>query len=612
MRFQLMFGLLTALSRAEPTMERTFSTLIPSDSVRRIIVIPPSDQLLDRFADLIHRVADKDHRGQTSPQTLLDVFHSGNTDRIPSTLMGPQTVVVQMGGLRNVNTQEIEPTFSLLSSLEKIFGWRVFGIYSDSELALARMPIALLTDEATKVLAFVRDKYTFSLRFQGKESADEYNGPGDASTLFLSRSIGSIANTEWKSLRLGVSKTSLERLWYASDSVICQDALGELMHSQSLARIFIPSDATRSLCGSRLIEVSPDGFIVINMMNTRSVVLFDPLPDMIWPKHGQISLADSEFDSSAFDRVFVIPDIHGDLLGLVRTLWMIYNEVALQEGSVTWDKFIVQVEKGSPMPIHTNRIALVQLGDVIDRGPHTITCITVLEAVEEMFGWKLVRLYGNHELMNFHRSAANYIHPDDELTGNKRDHMFSFGGPLWRKLSSKLVMAARFSVRDEPGILFIHGGIDMEFFKKRNRIINQISLDNDPKSPVHRLNVFTQYVMSEAADLSHILDDEGSPLWTRQFEKSSEKVLCEIELPAIQNAFHVNKIIVGHSPQRSRKVRDRCGGKILLADTALSEWMGMGSSNPTALSMSFENGRLTGIQEMHFVEMLNDIIRWSV
>ena len=49
-----------------------------------------------------------------------------------------------------------------------------------------------------------------------------------------------------------------------------------------------------------------------------------------------------------------------------------------------------------------NKVALVQLGDIMDRGPQSLYSYKILASIETAIGWKVIQLAGNHDLMIYH------------------------------------------------------------------------------------------------------------------------------------------------------------------------------------------------------------------
>jgi hypothetical protein len=335
--------------------------------------------------------------------------------------------------------------------------------------------------------------------------------------------------------------------------------------------------------------------LLIDLSDEVSVTLLDDTEaEMLWPVLSDFPVSKSEYKLSSFDHIIVLPDIHGDVMAFIQSLWLAYNEVS--DDTIEWQPFRNHASMLAEFPYPSKRVAIVQLGDVLDRGPFTNQCYDLLLHIESMFGWTLVALYGNHEILNFHSQASAYVHQQDELRGSERVHAFSLNGKLWRNLSEKMVTGARFDDGTNSGILFVHGGIDLAWMRSANNLIPSVTKN---ASPVHSMNLLVNYFLTQAADLSQILQHIYSPLWTRIFEEATEIQLCSKIIPPILREFQVGMIVVGHNPQSSKRVRVRCDGRILLADTRMSAWMGKGVTNPTALLITNEGTRVSRIEELH-------------
>jgi hypothetical protein len=57
----------------------------------------------------------------------------------------------------------------------------------------------------------------------------------------------------------------------------------------------------------------------------------------------------------------------------------------------------------------------VQLGDLIDRGPESFPCLFLAQQMGEIFGWKTVRLLGNHELMGMRGDSGDSLIHYEEI-----------------------------------------------------------------------------------------------------------------------------------------------------------------------------------------------------
>ncbi len=108
----------------------------------------------------------------------------------------------------------------------------------------------------------------------------------------------------------------------------------------------------------------------------------------------------TSLNSQNFDNIVVIPDIHGDAESLARTVWMLAQELnhTLLTTETQVEEFgpfytllnqeAAKIKIGSPVspPTELRRTAIVQLGDVLDRGPYGMLCVQILESLPRLFG----------------------------------------------------------------------------------------------------------------------------------------------------------------------------------------------------------------------------------
>ena len=311
-----------------------------------------------------------------------------------------------------------------------------------------------------------------------------------------------------------------------------------------------------------------------------------------------------EIAAEDYDYVVVIPDIHGDLEALLRSLWLAQKNVDPSRDE-DLETFAVRFDPDGPTASPA-RVALVQLGDLVDRGPYSAECVEAMVLVEKALGWRVVQLYGNHELMTLLDPKAEYVHPED--FGSDADGMWQ-----WFKKGDGFDLVTRnfrgfgilkSSSGGNAASLFVHGGINPVWFSKQ--------LWAQPLS-INGMN----------AEITNLVGNKESPkrmglyahddafVWTRVFEDAPEELLCGTVIEPILAKFQVARIIVGHSPQDEGRARVRCGGKVILADTMVSRWMRISefkevsketraeAANPTAFVMTLKGGQLDSIVEHH-------------
>eukprot|EP00667_Euglena_gracilis_P010555 EG_transcript_10750 len=241
-------------------------------------------------------------------------------------------------------------------------------------------------------------------------------------------------------------------------------------------------------------------------------------------------------------RIVSLPDLHGDLFYTVATLL----EVRLIDAAGHWAG---------------GRSVLVQTGDVVDRGPDTRYVLDYLDELGQQArraGGAVVRLLGNHELMNL-QDDYRYVAPEDtsSFQGPRPRHTaFSPRGEYGKRIMS---FPATVVLNDT---VFVHAGLTPAWAKMGQAEINR--------------RVATAISSRKWEDPA--LGDEG-PLWTRRLVYSAQDHDCSVvrgSLAALSAAEgrRIARIVVGHTP--ADRVRSHCEGALLATDAAISRQMGGG------------------------------------
>ena len=95
--------------------------------------------------------------------------------------------------------------------------------------------------------------------------------------------------------------------------------------------------------------------------------------------------------ASNFSRIVVVGDVHGSLVNLLSVLHAAGVVASKDDESCRW---------GSSES--ARNLLLVQTGDVVDRGPRALEswrCLQALQRAAPLYGSRVVRLIGNHELL---------------------------------------------------------------------------------------------------------------------------------------------------------------------------------------------------------------------
>ena len=305
---------------------------------------------------------------------------------------------------------------------------------------------------------------------------------------------------------------------------------------------------------------------------------------LFWALLGAISVVDAldkgEIWADDYSHVVVIPDVHGDKDALLRSLWLAQKKIEperLVDFSVfksTFDEVMVdEVSLVEPLSKRKD-VVLVQLGDLVDRGPYSRDCILLMDAVTEVVGWRVVRLYGNHELLALTGKGDRYVHPFEfaEFGGKKqRDTSFSPQGLMYDELIDNFLGVARINTNlaksnpiRSPNTLFVHGGVDLEW------LIERFDIESND---IDDINTEVTDTVTASRTVMAVLNEENSIVWDRDLASLPESAICGEYLDAILDHFEVARIIVGHTPQVDGIPKTRCDDRIILADVMMSRWM---------------------------------------
>lgn len=293
-------------------------------------------------------------------------------------------------------------------------------------------------------------------------------------------------------------------------------------------------------------------------------------------------------------RIIAVGDLHGDF-----SAW---RDIATAAGVV---------DKSGHWA--GGRTILVQVGDVVDRGPDSLKLLRELMQLQKEApkqGGRVVALVGNHEAMNVTgdlryttpadlrafatpRSPqmrerlyevkkgdieAKYRADDPAMTSAAIHDAWVKATPLgW--VEQRLAWApdgevGRWVSRNSAvalvdGNLFVHGGISVEYSRRSLDDINKAvstslrSVDRSPDS---------------------ILTDPLGPLWYRGLITRDPKVTeipaaatarppIEAELQAVLSAYGAKRVIVGHTPNL-KGIQLLYGGRLVTIDTGNSRYYG--------------------------------------
>ena len=264
-------------------------------------------------------------------------------------------------------------------------------------------------------------------------------------------------------------------------------------------------------------------------------------------------------------RVVAIGDIHGDFAALSRTL----RTAGLIDDSDEW------VGKDS---------VLVQLGDVLDRGPDEARCWSMLRRLmveAPTQGGRVVCLLGNHEIMNVCGHAGPFIHASaHEAFGPDRLEAFRPGGALAAELADCYVAAI---VGDS---CYVHAHLPADVTVEQLESINAATrrwLLGEACPDDGRKSATMPFI------LSHMYRGEDSPVWGRSLSSPSDAEVPAVQCDSLRRTLkrlQVKRLVVGHTPQRS--INPACEGLVWRCDTGMSSYVAAGRCE--ALEVSSDGG----------------------
>ena len=300
-------------------------------------------------------------------------------------------------------------------------------------------------------------------------------------------------------------------------------------------------------------------------------------------------------------RVVALGDVHGDSYALSTVLW----NAGLMEQDGSWAG---------------GDAVLVQVGDVLDRGPDEALCLSTLMRLQKEAreaGGDVVMILGNHEVMNSDLDYR-YVDPlgwlgwDDESDQQLAEQMSE--GMLrekakarkrekgkreanWKVLPDKATELADMVGRPAVKVLppFMQGRI--KALGGREGALASLPVVVTVGSTVfchagvmpevvayglQRLNDETSaYLRGERPTKPMILDEfpQISPIWHREFGKDS---LDARALQAADNAMSLlgcKRMVIGHTPQQRgiNCVRTPEGREIWRVDTGMSQGIAHGA-----------------------------------
>ena len=200
-------------------------------------------------------------------------------------------------------------------------------------------------------------------------------------------------------------------------------------------------------------------------------------------------------------------------------------------------------------------------------------------------------LLGNHETSNLlHGHTGEVSQADINEWGGHFQRKYSFinDGSNYRQFLLSLDTSAQLGET-----VFVHGGILPEYAAE--------GIDN--------INADVRKGLINFEKTNKIFLDDG-PLWTRAFSgpNESEDMLCPI-LETSLKLLNAKRMVVGHTGQTDGMIKTRCGGKLVMIDVYLSDyivWRGRLSRDEHFAALRILNGAAEIIYRDEIVPINDD------
>jgi hypothetical protein len=267
--------------------------------------------------------------------------------------------------------------------------------------------------------------------------------------------------------------------------------------------------------------------------------------------------------AGARGRIVAVGDVHGGYAPLLTLL----TSAGITDASGHWTG---------------GDATLVQVGDIVDRGPDERRVLDLLMALEheaDEAGGRVVVVLGNHEFMTI---LGDWRYASSAAIAD-------FGGIDARRAAFAPKSIYGRWLRRRPAIIaldgtvFVHGGVAPEVATLgvagiRERVRQEIqrydaarerALRRGRLAPSANLEALRALRPPELATFDNwLIAHKDGPFWFRGYDKWSDAEVAE-RLPRILAQLGARRIVVGHSVQLPAQIRSRAGGKLLLIDTGM-------------------------------------------
>ena len=231
------------------------------------------------------------------------------------------------------------------------------------------------------------------------------------------------------------------------------------------------------------------------------------------------------------DRIVAVGDVHGDYDQFVKVL----RAAQVIDEKLNWS---------------AGKTHLVQIGDVLDRGPDSRKAMDLLMKLEGQAaeaGGAVHPLIGNHEAMVL-LDDWRYVHPaEEEAFGGAEAYRKAMGPDgkygKWIRTHNTII-----KIND---LLFVHAGLASTCAGLTMAEINKTVRDELAKG-----------------DTLGIASDSSGPLWTRDLALDDEAAVAK-QLDVLLKKHGAKRMVIGHSVA-TEGIRTRAGGRLIRIDVGMS------------------------------------------
>jgi len=235
------------------------------------------------------------------------------------------------------------------------------------------------------------------------------------------------------------------------------------------------------------------------------------------------------------DRIVAVGDIHGDYDQFVKVL----RAAEVVDEKLNWA---------------AGKTHLVQIGDVLDRGPDSRKAMDLLMKLEgqaSAAGGAVHPLIGNHEAMVL-MNDWRYVHPAEEQAFGGAEAYRKAMGPAgkygkWIRTHNTIV-----KIND---LVFVHAGISSTAAGLTMAEINKAVRDELAKG-----------------DETGLAGDPSGPLWTRDLALDDEALVAK-PFEAVLKKYGAKRMVIGHSVD-TEGIRTRMGGRLIRIDVGMAALYG--------------------------------------